>query len=123
MAIKITKPIGTDKGITSEAYVRIINYSIDKNGYTTFKIKTYLNAEDASSNLACTNQLIGDYFNVSFRTEIESEESNNNPKNRLDKNYIIDLSPLENVNIFNFGYENLKKHLGILFGEENLEDC
>ncbi len=41
MALKITSQIGTDKGITSEAYVRIADYQISKSGSANFRIEIY----------------------------------------------------------------------------------
>lgn len=41
MALKITTQIGTDKGITSEAYVRIADYQISKSGSANFRIEIF----------------------------------------------------------------------------------
>jgi hypothetical protein len=50
MALKITKQIGTNQGITSEAYVRIEQYTIDKaNGNLNINTSMYLNEETAVS--------------------------------------------------------------------------
>jgi hypothetical protein len=49
MALKINKPIGTDRGITSEAYVRISNYTISKHGYARFDIDIFLDEESAKN--------------------------------------------------------------------------
>lgn len=83
MAIKITKQIGTDLGITSEAYLRITNYNIQKNGFANFSTQLYLNAEAASSgsNLypgpamggqSARNQQIGDNLSVDLRVPSQS---------------------------------------------------
>jgi hypothetical protein len=48
MALKITKQIGTNKGITSDAYLRIVNYSISKYGYLQLNIQMFLSEEQAS---------------------------------------------------------------------------
>ena len=45
MAFKINKQILTSKGVTSEAYVRIGNYQIDKIGKAIFRIDSFLNKE------------------------------------------------------------------------------
>jgi hypothetical protein len=45
MAFKITKEIVTSKGVTSEAYVRISKYEIDKVGKAIFKIDSFLNKQ------------------------------------------------------------------------------
>ena len=42
MALKITTQIGTDKGVTSEAYVRIADYQISKYGSANFRIEIYV---------------------------------------------------------------------------------
>ena len=49
MALKITTQIGTDKGITSEAYVRIADYQISKSGYANLRIELYQSEADAAS--------------------------------------------------------------------------
>ena len=55
MALKILNTIGCDMGITSEAYVRINNYNIDKvNGYINISYSTYFN-EDNSKNTTLNN--------------------------------------------------------------------
>ena len=83
MAIKITKQIGTDLGITSEAYLRIMNYNVQKGGFANFQTQLFLNTEAAtsSSNLYPTpgmggsiarNQQIGDNLNVDLRVPSQS---------------------------------------------------
>jgi hypothetical protein len=72
MALKITKKIGTDLGITSEAYVRIVNYNINKNGIANFALQTFMTEADAvavNSNTpgspgTVRNVAIGDQFTV-----------------------------------------------------------
>lgn len=46
MALKITSQIGTDKGITSEAYIRIADYQISKYGSANFRIEIYQSESD-----------------------------------------------------------------------------
>jgi hypothetical protein len=83
MAIKITKQIGTDLGITSEAYLRITNYNVQKGGFANFQTQLYLNAEAATSasslypgpamgGQTARNQQIGDNLNVDLRVPSES---------------------------------------------------
>jgi len=48
MALKITAQIGTDQGITSEAYVRIMTYQINKSGNAYFNIQLLKSEEDAT---------------------------------------------------------------------------
>ena len=49
MALKITTQIGTDKGITSEAYVRISNYQISKSGHANLFLELFMSEADAAS--------------------------------------------------------------------------
>lgn len=81
MAIKITTSIGTDKGITSEAYVRISDYQISKNGSANFRIEIYQSQEDAPGlqsgpypapfTGAARNQQIGENLFVALTKQIE----------------------------------------------------
>ena len=48
MALKITTQIGTDKGITAEAYVRITNYQLNKFGSASFQIEIFQSEADAA---------------------------------------------------------------------------
>lgn len=79
MALKITKSIGTDKGITNEAYVRIADYQISKSGNANFRIQLYLNEADATpsnSSMGPTgtdqarNQQIGEYLSIPLTKEV-----------------------------------------------------
>ena len=101
MALKINTPIGTNRGITSEAYVRIYNYSFSKIGATAFQIQLFLNEEE-SKNPSLDN----------INLEIGNEVRGN-----------VDLSSLKDQDIFKYGYSEVKKHLATLFGEENIQDC
>jgi hypothetical protein len=49
MALKITTQIGTNRGITSEAYLRIVNYQISKLGYLQLNTQMFLSEEIAST--------------------------------------------------------------------------
>ena len=143
MALKITTQIGTDKGITSEAYVRISNYQLHKSGSATFNIEIYQNEEDAPSYSSgiptiytsqSQNQQIGNSISVSLTTQIE--ESTTYPMGGTDSNgdalpprvetitrTIPDLSSAQGVDIFTFGYTHLKAKLVDLFGAQNVVDC
>ncbi len=46
MALKITAQIGTDQGITSEAYVRISTYQINKTGSAYFGLQLFQSQSD-----------------------------------------------------------------------------
>jgi len=81
MALKITSQIGTDKGITSEAYVRINNYELSKYGSANFRIEVFQSEEDATGqsglipvsvyNTAARNQQIGENLNVQLTTQVQ----------------------------------------------------
>jgi len=80
MALKITKSIGTDKGITSEAYVRIADYQISKSGNANFRIQLYLSEADATPTNAsmgpmggdqARNQAIGEYLSIPMTKQVE----------------------------------------------------
>lgn len=78
MALKITSEIGTDQGITNEAYVRIVNYNINKGGSANFTLQIF-NSEAAATALAfnlpagnglvARNAKIGEHFNVLLTKE------------------------------------------------------
>ena len=172
MALKITVPIGTDRGITSEAYVRITDYIISKSGNATFRLQIFQSQQDAnieSSALSPTlkqilvsrNSEIGEVINVSLMVEkqimvpsvrstvvdvpVEKEvpdtkdadgniltlktitvmESQVQTEDVMEPTTIkvADLSTLVGVDIFNYGYSNLKDKLSGIFGAENVVDC
>lgn len=81
MALKITAQIGTDKGITSEAYVRIADYQISKHGSANFRIELFQTQSDATSTVVMfpamvggqsRNQQIGDNLWVALTKEVEA---------------------------------------------------
>jgi len=82
MAIKITAQIGTDKGITSEAYVRIADYQISKYGSANFRLELFQSEEDVASpgpagiypgmgGGMARNQQIGDSLYVAMTKQVE----------------------------------------------------
>lgn len=79
MALKITTQIGTDKGITSEAYVRIADYQISKYGSANFRIELFQSEEDATpaGNYPgmgvgiARNQQIGETLYVAMTQQVE----------------------------------------------------
>ena len=80
MALKITTQIGTDLGITSEAYVRITNYQLNKFGSAEFRLEVFQSQETASSTVLgatpvyaqnARNRQIGDSLLVSLTKQIE----------------------------------------------------
>lgn len=81
MALKITTQIGTDKGITSEAYVRIADYQVSKYGSANFRVELFQTQEDSVSNNTypatiggsqARNQQIGDNLWVALTQEVEA---------------------------------------------------
>jgi hypothetical protein len=84
MALKITKSIGTDKGITQNAYVRIADYQISKSGNANFRIQLYMSEEDATPASAsmgpmggdqARNQAIGEYLSVPLTKQVEETKT------------------------------------------------
>ena len=82
MALKITAQIGTDKGITSEAYVRIADYQVSKYGSASFRIELFQAQADSVTNNGmypshmgngiARNQQIGDSVWVAMTKEVEA---------------------------------------------------
>jgi len=78
MALKITSQIGTDKGITSEAYIRIADYQISKYGSANFRIEIYQSQTDLTptagypgpSNGIARNQQIGESLYVAMTKQV-----------------------------------------------------
>ena len=84
MALKITKSIGTDKGITNEAYVRIADYQISKSGNANFRIQLYMSEADATPASAslgpmggdqARNQQIGEYLSIPLTKQVEETKT------------------------------------------------
>jgi hypothetical protein len=143
MALKITAQIGTDKGITSEAYVRIANYQLSKFGSASFQVQIFQSEEDATiaSNEMygitagqAKNQQIGDNIYVQLTKQVEETVSvpqpgideEGNPLPNIDQvitKTVPDLSSAEGIDVFEFGYFHLKAKLVDLFGEDNVVDC
>jgi len=82
MALKITAQIGTDKGITSEAYVRIADYQISKYGSANFRLELFQSQADVASPGApgiypgmggglARNQQIGENLYVAMTKQVE----------------------------------------------------
>lgn len=80
MALKITAQIGTDKGITSEAYVRIADYQISKYGSANFRIELFQAQADAATSVGnypgmgggvARNQQIGESLYVAMTKQVE----------------------------------------------------
>lgn len=79
MALKITTQIGTDKGITSEAYVRISDYQISKYGSASFRLELFQSQEDSIYTVnqpmmgggTARNQQIGENLYIALTKEVE----------------------------------------------------
>ena len=79
MAIKITTQIGTDKGITNEAYVRIADYQVSKYGNANFRIELFSKQEDIASTDSpmvggnqARNQQIGENLWVTLTKQVDA---------------------------------------------------
>lgn len=80
MALKITTQIGTDKGITSEAYVRIADYQVSKQGSANFRLELFQSEADKPASTGMTpmyagqarNQQIGENLWVPMTKEVEA---------------------------------------------------
>ncbi len=151
MAIKITTQIGTDLGITDEAYLRIVNYNIQKGGFAHFQTQLFLNAESASNQsylypgggVSARNQQIGDNLNVDLRIPSQSivyrtisvpsqsvDASGSityvNVEQQISESVTVmvpDFTQVEEANIFEFGYAKLKEKVAEVFGTGSYEDC
>lgn len=125
MAIKIKSQIGTDKGITSEAYVRISEYRLSKYGSANFIIELYKSKSDADNvdsrqynSLVAVNSQIGNSLDVNLTKEVEVEVDG-----KTITQVVPDLSSAVGRDIFFFGYSHLKQKLIDIFGKENVIDC
>ena len=141
MALKITAQIGTDLGITSEAYIRISDYQISKQAASaTFRIEIYQSQPEEGATYgfgtSARNQQIGDALYVSFMKPVEKTVTGiritgyTETQEPIEESYTqtitvqeLDLSGAEATNIFAFGYAKLKTKLQDLFGAGNVVDC
>jgi len=160
MALKITKSIGTNRGITQNAYVRIADYQISKFGSANFRIQLFMDeaaAKESNSMMGsqAQNIEIGESLSVSLMKEVEEtyiytqtgqeekdvvktytneagEEISETVKEMVPvekemtgtrKSMVVDLSPVQGVDIFTFGYAKLKEKLISLYGASKVEDC
>lgn len=83
MGLKVTTAIGTDRGITNEAYIRIADYQVSKYGSANFRIELFQSEEDAKSTMGsmyspaagkgqARNQQIGENLWVALTKEVEA---------------------------------------------------
>lgn len=161
MALRILTPIGTDRGLVDNAYVRIGEYRISKTGECVFEIHIYKSKNDAiiadsniatigkANDLTCFSYEIGKELKVDLGREIVKTvtvpkeipytekvtktigtRSYEVTENRITSSLhsfetrlkVPDWTVLENNNIFEFGYSELKDKLSTLFGSENIVD-
>jgi hypothetical protein len=141
MGLKITTQIGTDLGITSNAYIRISDYQISKQSASaTFRIEIYQSQPEEGAiygfGTSARNQQIGDALYVSFMKPVEKTVTGTRitgyteAQEPIEESYTetitvqeLDLSGAEATNIFAFGYAKLKTKLQDLFGAGNVVDC
>ena len=137
MALKITTQIGTDKGITSEAYIRIADYQISKYGSANFRTEIYQSQADltpasgagypAAYGGVARNQQIGESLYVPMTKEVTETVTRHSMEEQDVEETITktvpDMSGAEGVDIFAFGYGKLKAKLDELFGAEHVIDC
>lgn len=143
MALQILASIGTDRGITKEAYIRIADYQISKQGSANFRTELFMNKEDSKAAQGlpffgqnqARNIEIGESISVSLLKEVKevvttkTTQTNGDgvqteveTKSEISK-LVPDLSSAEGVDVFVFGYTHLKEKLVKLFGQENVVDC
>jgi hypothetical protein len=103
MAIKVTTQIGTSGGITTEAYIRIGTYLIDKsNNVFRFGIEIYNSEADKNSkDNIVTNKQIGNYVYKK----------------------VVNFTTFESTDIFTAGYSELRTHLQSIYGPSSTVDC
>lgn len=75
MGLKINATIGTNMGITKEAYIRIVDYNFSKNGNANFRTELFQKQEDATSSpmmggWQAQNQEIGNSVSISLTKEV-----------------------------------------------------
>jgi hypothetical protein len=132
MGLKINKVIGTNRGITSESYVRIERYDINKHvGNISIDIGLYQNKDIAQS--ASLYEYKNPYFGLQYP---DSQYISNNVDVSIRYIFpvtssllvsgsnvdIIDMSPLQSQSIFEFAYPRLKTELETVFGVGTIED-
>jgi mannose/fructose/N-acetylgalactosamine-specific phosphotransferase system component IID len=140
MGLKINTEIQTDKGTITGVYVRIINYSLSKYGNFTLNYQLF-SSEEAKEALVLYSEYlvkseqVGNQLNIMLGTPIQETitikrqvtVSEGSTEERTEQRVVDriqpDLSPLENVNIFTFGYAKVKEKLVSLYGAENIIDC
>lgn len=103
MAIRVNTQIGTSGGITSQSYIRIANYLVDKtNSVVRFNLEIYNQESDKSNrDNMVTNKQIGNFV----YTKVQN------------------FNEFENTDIFTAGYSKLRTHLQNIYGANSTTDC
>ena len=101
MGLIIDEAISTSLGATTQAYVNIQEYHINKKDILTLIIRLY-----TSKNASINNpNIIATHRNINYRVKITLDDANNDAS--------------EN-DIYTFGYNKLKEHLEVHF--DNIDD-
>lgn len=109
MALKIIKEIETEKGLTSEAYVRISGYFITKYAGLSLAIEVFKSQSDLTG--------------LTTAVDINNAISKSSQIGQSLYSKPFDITSLDNLNISTYAYGKLKEHLVTLFGVENIVDC
>lgn len=140
MAFKINKPIGTDAGIVTGAYVRIASYEINKTGRVNFVLDIFESKDAASINESLYTHMpvinpnkiqskeVGLSLEVDMTSRVTYTKTITKQVDGVDTEMeeeftkkVADISVFENRTIFEVGYEKLGEKLASLYGEENIE--
>ncbi len=138
MGYIIKKPIATDKGVLTNAYVRLGSYTIGKNERITFGIEVFASKDSANkvntesklipiinpNSIICREIGFSLDFNNSYKYIERDLSRDKDVDDMLFKKLNIktlDLSLFETKTIFEIGYEKLEEHLITLYGQENIE--
>jgi hypothetical protein len=109
MGLKITKEIGTDKGITSEAYVRIADYRVSKYKNAVFMLEIFMKQSDAEGFVS--------------PVPINDITAKNAEIGQMIYLVLEDFTEIEAGSIFEYGYAKLKDKLVGIYGAEYVIDC
>ena len=96
MGVVISEAISTSLGATTQAYINIQEYHINKKGILTLVIRLYTskNASINSPNIMATHR------NVEHKVRVKLDDGNNDPTD---------------TDIYTFGYGKLKEYLDVHF--------
>jgi hypothetical protein len=127
MALKITKQIGTSKGIVENTYLRIEKYEIDKpTGTLKVSPSLYTSEQSASmfDELVSTIEINSSlYQNFSFTHTTDHIQKDYYFKLTSSLDNTVDLSPIIGSSVFEYAYPLLKEKIETVFGTGSVEDC